>query len=368
VIGAGVIGCAIAYELSRRGATVTVVDDRPPCMGATQASAGVLAPFIEAREEGSLLKLTTRSLTLFDHFVSRVTADSGSAIAYQRTGTLDVALEHDRFVDRQRAHVRFTEQGVESRLLDAAAVRACEPHLSNGAVGGLLIPAHGFVGAASLTGALVAAASKHGAAFLTSERIARVQRVGEGLRLVTASNTEASCRADVAILAAGSWAGTMQIGDAAGRLPVRPIRGQLLQLRWPDQIPVRRVLWSDRCYVVPWPDGTILVGATEEDAGFEEHTTLAGIQDLIDAVCELLSTAWKSGLVAAKVGLRPGTPDHLPIIGWSRAVPGLMYAAGHYRNGILLAPLTAELVAHAVLDGRTDPLLELTRPERFGEL
>jgi glycine/D-amino acid oxidase-like deaminating enzyme len=120
--------------------------------------------------------------------------------------------------------------------------------------------------------------------------------------------------------------------------------------------------------VVPWPDGTVLVGATEEDAGFDERTTLAAVLDLIDAVCELLPQAWTASLMAAKVGLRPGTPDQVPIIGWSSAVPNLMYATGHYRNGILLAPLTAELVANAVLDGRIDPMLELTRPQRFGEL
>jgi glycine/D-amino acid oxidase-like deaminating enzyme len=168
-------------------------------------------------------------------------------------------------------------------------------------------------------------------------------------------------------VAAGSWAGEIKIEGADQPLPVRPVRGQLLHLQWTGA-QLRRVLWSERCYVVPWHDGTLLVGATEEDAGFEERTTLAGIQDLIDAVCELLPHAWTASFRAAKVGLRPGTPDQVPIIGWSSALPDLMYATGHYRNGILLAPLTAELVTNAVLDGRWDPMLELTRPQRFGGL
>jgi glycine/D-amino acid oxidase-like deaminating enzyme len=172
----------------------------------------------------------------------------------------------------------------------------------------------------------------------------------------------------VAIVAAGSWAGAVRLEGVNTPVPVRPIRGQLLHLHWSGAQQLRRILWSERCYVVPWRDGTVLVGATEEDAGFDERTTLAGVQDLIGAACELLPSAWTASLLAAKVGLRPGTPDHIPIIGWSSVLPNLMYATGHYRNGILLAPLTAELVVTAVLDGRTDPMLELTRPQRFGNL
>ncbi len=207
-----------------------------------------------------------------------------------------------------------------------------------------------------------------GATFLDRGRVTRVTRDGDGLRVHTAGTTQKAIRADAAVLAAGSWAGAVSIEGVSNRVPVRPIRGQLLHLQWSGAQQLRRILWSERCYIVPWQNGTVLVGATEEDAGFDERTTLAGIQDLIDAACELVPHAWTASLLAAKVGLRPATPDHIPIIGWSRAIPNLMYATGHYRNGILLAPLTAELVANAVLDGRADPMLELTSPQRFGEL
>jgi glycine oxidase len=368
VAGAGIVGCAIADELSRRGASVTVVDDRAPGMGATQASAGVLAPFIEARLEGPLLELTARSLGLFDDFIARLRADSAVALTYQRTGTLDVALDSDALAVLVEAHARLASRGIDADLLDSAAVCQCEPHLSSGAVGGLLIPTHGFVAAAELTRALAAAAERRCATFVDGGRVTRVTRDGDRLRLHRASSTPGAFQADVVIVAAGSWAGTLQIEGVKNPVPVRPVRGQLLQLHWAAPAPLRRILWSERCYVVPWPDGTVLVGATEEDAGFDERTTLAAVLDLIDAVCELLPQAWTASLMAAKVGLRPGTPDQVPIIGWSTAVPNLMYATGHYRNGILLAPLTAELVANAVLDGRIDPMLELTRPQRFGEL
>jgi glycine/D-amino acid oxidase-like deaminating enzyme len=126
------------------------------------------------------------------------------------------------------------------------------------------------------------------------------------------------------------------------------------------------VVWGERCYVVPWPDGTVLVGATVEDAGFDERTTVAGINDLLEAACELLPHAWTASFSAARVGLRPGTPDELPIIGRSTRLPNVIYAAGHYRNGVLLSGLTAQLVAGLLLDESGDPLLEHTRPDRFG--
>ena len=369
VVGAGIVGCAIAYELARRGASVDVVDDRAPGMGATQASAGVLAPFIEARDEGPLLELTARSLELFDEFMSRVRSDSQSAVAYQRTGTLDVALDADSLAILQRTHERLSARRLEANLLDGAAVRRCEPHLSVSAVGGLLIPTHGFVVASELTRALAAGARAHGRD--VSRSWAGHTR-HSGRRRAPGAHRGHRLRKPFGpmplFLRPAAGRAPFQSRASATDVPVRPIRGQLLHLQWSGAQQLRRILWSERCYIVPWQNGTVLVGATEEDAGFDERTTLAGIQDLIEAACELVPHAWTASLLAAKVGLRPATPDHIPIIGWSRAIPNLMYATGHYRNGILLAPLTAELVASAVLDGRADPMLELTSPQRFGEL
>jgi glycine/D-amino acid oxidase-like deaminating enzyme len=128
------------------------------------------------------------------------------------------------------------------------------------------------------------------------------------------------------------------------------------------------VTWGERCYLVPWDDGTLLVGATVEDVGFDERTTVAGVLDLMEAACELLPHAWTARFVAARAGLRPATPDDLPIIGFSAAVPNLMYACGHYRNGVLLAPLTAQFVADVLLENVVDPMMDLTKPQRFGNL
>lgn len=364
VVGAGVIGCAVAHELARRGASVEIVDDRPVGMGATQASAGVLAPYIEAPADGPLLDLTARSLNLFDDFVARVSAESGTLVPYRRTGTLDVAVDDAGLCALGAQAEALGRRGVPALMLDAAAARTEEPHLGDGIIGGLLIDAHGFVGASDLTHALVTAARRHGAQLVEQSRVRRITHLRGELIVDT---DRGSLTADAAVLAAGSWCGEIEIGGLSPRVPVRPIRGQLLWIAWTGT-PLRRVTWSHRCYLVPWDDGTVLVGATVEDAGFDERTTVAGVRDLLDAACEILPHAWTAGFRGARVGLRPSTSDHLPIIGASSIVPNLMYATGHYRNGVLLAPLTAQLVAGALLDGHVDPMLAAVSPSRFGEL
>ena len=364
VIGAGVVGCAVAYELSRRGASVQIVDERPVGMGATQASAGVLAPYIEARTEGPLLDLTTRSLDLFDDFVAGVASTSGLPIEYRRSGTLDVAMQDETMKRFGAVAAALAARGVEAELVNAPTARSLEPHLSAGILGGLLIPKHGYVAAAELTRALVAAARRLGAQLVESGRVRRVGRSGEDLVVDTARG---SLTAGHVVLAAGSWTGQVEIDGATLRVPVRPVRGQLLHLLWSGAM-LNRVTWGERCYLVPWKDGTLLVGATVEEAGFDERTTVAGVRDLIEAASELVPHVWTAGFVSAKVGLRPCTPDELPVVGHSVRLPGLMYATGHYRNGVLLAPLTAQLVADALLENRIDPQMEATSPQRFGEL
>jgi glycine oxidase len=364
VVGAGIVGCAVAYELARRGASVEMIDERPVGMGATQASAGVLAPYIEAREGSPLLNLTVRSLGLFDEFIARVSADSGIAVPYRRTGTLNVAADEDEMCALRTTAGVLSRRDVPALLLDAAAVRAEEPGLGDGAIGGLLIETHGFVAASDLTRALVAAARRHSAQLIEQSRVRRIlRRDGD----VVVETDRGSLTGNAVVLAAGSWSGGVAIDGVTARVPVRPVRGQLLSLA-STGTPLRRVTWSSRCYLVPWDDGTLLVGATVEEAGFDERTTVAGVRDLLEAACAVVPRVWTAGFRGARVGLRPATADDLPVIGASRALPNLMYATGHYRNGVLLAPLTAQLVADAMLDNRIDPMLEVVRPSRFGDL
>ena len=364
VIGAGIVGCAVAHELARRGASVEIVDDRAAGMGATQASAGVLAPYIEEREGSSLLDLAVRSLGLYDEFIARVCADSGIAVPYRRIGTLDVAFDDTEMQALRETAGVLARRNVPARLLDPPAARAEEPHLGDGVVGALFIETHGYVVAAELTRALVAAARRNGAQLVEPSRVRKIT-ADEGDFLVETDRGSLSC--DAVVVAAGSWSADIGINGVHSRVPVRPVRGQLLSLAWRGT-PLGRVLWSRRCYLVPWEDGTVLVGATVEEAGFDERATVAGVRDLIEAACDLVPHAWSAGFNGARVGLRPATADNLPVIGASVALPKMMYATGHFRNGVLLAPLTAQLVADALLDGKTDPALRTLSPSRFGEL
>jgi glycine oxidase len=261
------------------------------------------------------------------------------------------------------AHV-LARRGVRAEVLDAASVRREEPYLNEAVAGGLLIDGQGFVAAGPLTNALAAAARQQGVGFLDGDRVRRIFGSGDSLCLETSRDT---LTADRVVVAAGSWAGQIEIHGASTTIPVKPVRGQLARLNWAGPAP-RRVIWGEPCYVVPWDDGTVLVGATVEDAGFDERTTVAGVRDLLASVCELLPHAANAGFGGARAGLRPASPDDLPIIGPSNVLPNVVYACGHYRNGVLLAPVTAQLVANLLLDGERDQLLELTRPQRFGNL
>ena len=360
VVGAGVIGCAVAYELARRGSRVQVIDRREVGQGATQASAGVLAPYITAHEGSALLELGGRSLELYDEFVSRVVDDSGATVQYVRSGTLEIARDNASVNRLQRMAGIYRDRGIVAEYLDKKAIHQEEPQLSSSVLSGLVVESHGFVGATDLTSALRRAAGAHGVTFTPSTSAARVSSRDGTLQVETAVDT-VSC--DAVVMAAGSWSGQVE-AEGEEAIPVRPVRGQLLHLGWPKS-PPERVIWTDQCYLVPWTDGSVLIGATVEDVGFDERATVAGVQQLIDMTCEIIPTARKAWFQGVRVGLRPGTPDDLPAIGPSERLPGLFYATGHFRNGVLLAPLTARIVADYLLDGKRDKALEATSLSRF---
>ena len=359
VIGAGIVGCAVGYELAARGVRVRLLDMRGVGQGATRASAGVLCPHIEGHS-AALLQLGVRSLAMYDDFVRRVADDAGTAIEYRRTGTLEVALTDADAQRLRRIAEAHARAGLEHQYLEGSEALELEPALSAATAGALFVPVHGYVGVTGFTEALAAAAEARGAAI---DRGVMVRAVTQAGRIVQIETDSGLLEADSVIVAAGSWSGN--IAARQPPVPVKPIRGQLLHLGFPAP-PASRVLWGSHCYLVPWHDGTLLVGATVEDVGFDERATAAGVRDLLDHACELLPSVSSAAFHGVRVGLRPATADELPIIGRSSGQAGVFYATGHYRNGVLLAPFTAAALADLILDGRAAPDLALTDPVRFG--
>jgi glycine oxidase len=356
IVGGGIIGCAVGHELASRGASVRIIDMRGTGRGATQASAGILAPYIEGHID-ALLRLGVSSLALYDGFIARVSEDAQQAIEYERCGTLHVARNEAAAMELAIAARRFAHEGVAHQLMPGHEALRLEPRLSPRLLSALLLPMHGYVRAAELTAALASASQRRGAEFIT----ANVEEICGGANGVAVETSAGRIESDALILAAGSWSG--RVPPVAP--PVRPVRGQLLHLHF-DQRPLSRVVWGTDCYLVPWRNGALLVGATVEDVGFDETATADGVTRLLGASSELLTTVPQARFEAVRVGLRPGTPDELPLIGPASTMPGVYYATGHYRNGVLLAPLTAKLVADLVIDGTRDPELDLVTPARFG--
>ena len=365
ILGAGIIGAAVAEELAIRGAEVTVLDMRAPGRGASWASAGLLAPYTEADHESPLLAMGVRSLQMFDAFVARARESSGRTIEYARPGTLEVALDAAETAHLKSTHEWLMQSGVASSWLEPAQLRDFESTVSADAHGALHIHSHGFVGVQSLVAALLQSARRAGAILESPVEVADVTDAKTSAGELVVSSVQSSGQrkhfADQVVVAAGSWSSRVRVkGHPA--LPVRPVRGQLLRFRWSNTKPPALPVWTSGCYTVPWSDRTLLVGATVEEVGFDESTTAEGIRELTSAVIRALPGAANASLIDARSGLRPASADGLPFVGARSESPRITYATGHFRNGILLAPLTASMVATSILDGRLDTMAKWTQP------
>lgn len=347
VVGAGIIGCATARALAIRGVSVTVIDPRPIAGGATRASAGMLAPYVEAHERGPMLDLGLRSLALYDQWIADLRHE-GHEVEYRRIGTLEIALTPERAAELGEGHGEW---------MPAASVAAACPSLTL-TFGALRNDAHGYVDAAQLARALAASAESHGAHFVQG-RVERIEPRDGALRVQVGIDGYIAARA--VVLAAGAWTNRI---EGIRTPPLAPVRGQLLcHAGGIGRIPA--ILWGPDCYIVPQERGSLLIGATVEDAGFDERQTEEGVTALFDAARRLLRPLQRDAILEVRVGLRPATPDALPVLGGDRDIPGLLHASGHYRNGVLLAPITAQLIADLAIDGRSDPALEPFRADRF---
>jgi glycine oxidase len=362
VIGAGIIGSGVAHALAAAGCAVRVIDRRTPGQGATRASAGLLAPYIEGGESTPLRRLGQESLASYEAFVQRVRQDSGRDVTFSRCGTLEVALTQEEAEKLAAASAALWRVGVEARWVPREALPDEEPGVSPEAVGGLLIPAHAVVGVTSLTLAMAAAAERRGATFLTQTGAITIRPLAAG-RVAVQTDT-ASWDADRVVLAAGSWSSQITV-EGADPVPVTPIRGQLLHFTAAPGA-LRHIVWGTAGYLAPWPDGSVLAGSTVEDVGFDESHTEDGVRGLHAMAASLVPALARAPLAEVRVGLRPRGPDDMPIVGPSSAVPGLIYATAHYRNGVMLMPLTVALVRDLVLGRGVAP--DSLRPGRVGRL
>jgi glycine oxidase len=333
---------------------VAVLDRAAPPAGATRVAAGMLAPVGElAFGEPALLEMTLASAQLYPRFVAELEEASGESSGYAHQGALHIALDRDEAAELRRVHDLQRSLGLEAEWLPPRRCRDLEPGLTPSFNGGVHAPGEAAIDPRALTGALLTALAAAGAEVATGVEV--VAGLFEGGRLIgvrTAAGEE--LRAPATVLATGAWAGQAEWLPEPARPAVRPVKGQILELRSRDGVaPCERIVASERVYLVPRPDGRLIVGATSEEQGFDTAVTAGGVHELLREAYRLLPDVAEMELVDSMAGLRPGTPDNLPLIG-PGAIEGLVLATGHYRNGILLAPLTADAIA-ALLAGEQLP-------------
>ena len=344
-VGGGVIGLSCAWRAAQRGARVAVLERGAPGRGATGVAAGMLAPVGELSfGEPELLELTLAAARLYPGFVAELEAASGIATGYEELGALHVALDRDEAAQLRRVHDLQRSLELEAEWLPPRKCRDLEPGLTPAFHGGVFAAGEGAVDPRVLAQALHAAVVAEGGEVHEGTEV--VDGIFEGERLAGVRTAiGAELRAVTVVLATGAWSGAAEWLPEQARPPVRPVKGQVLELRRrDDEPPARHILASERVYLVPRPDGRLIVGATVEEMGFDTAVTAGGVHELLREAYRLLPDVAEMELLDAVAGLRPGTPDNLPIVG-PGAIEGLVLATGHYRNGILLAPLAAQTVA-----------------------
>jgi glycine oxidase len=365
VVGAGVVGLGLGWRLAQRGADVTLFDRATAGSGASWAAAGMLATCAEAEPgEEALVRLGRLSQSLWPDFVTELEQVSGIAVNLRREGTLVVALTVD---DHARISHRLVFQkslALPVEWMSAAEVRRREPHLAPGFAGALFSPEDHQVDNRKLAVALHRAAVAAGAR--VHERRGVRQIIVEQNRVVGVELDDGlRVGADVVVLAAGAWSRAIAGLPAAMRPPVRPVKGQSLALLMAVAAPLlTHVVWGPNVYLVPRLDGRLILGATVEEKGFDTTLTAGGVLALIEAAWRLVPAIEDLPLSETWVGHRPGSRDDAPILGRG-PLEGLVYATGHHRNGILLTPVTADLVTDVVLDGRIDPAIAAFGLDRF---
>jgi glycine oxidase len=368
VVGGGVIGLVTAWRAAQRGMD-TVVADPSPGGGAAHVAAGMLAAVTELQYgEQTLLDLNLASAARYPDFVAELTGATGLDTGYRGCGTLAVALDADDRADLRDLHAFQTSLGLESQWLSGRDCRRLEPMLAPGVRGGLRVDGDHQVDPRRLAAALLRAAQSAGAECVRSA-VARVECVGGRVTGATlADGTRVS--AGRTVLAAGSESGRLPGLPEDAQPPVRPVKGQILRLRVPAaRAPflsrtVRAVVRGSHVYLVPRENGELVLGATSEEFGWDTTVTAGGVYELLRDAHELVPGITELPLTETLAGLRPGSPDNAPMLGPSH-LDGLLLATGHHRNGVLLTPITGDVLGHVLDTGELPPYARPFAAGRF---
>ncbi|MBE1535185.1 glycine oxidase ThiO [Actinomadura algeriensis] len=369
VIGAGIVGLAAAWRTAQRGGpdvTVTLVDPEP-ASGATSVAAGMITPVGElAYGEEALLRLNLASRDRYDAFIAEVEELTGARTGYRDDGLLQVAFDADDLAVLDDLRRFQASLGLPVEALTGRECRKLEPMLAPGVRGGLLAPRDGSVDPRRLAAALLTACEKSGVRPVRSaaKGVVVERDAVAGVRLADGT----VLRADRVLLAAGPWSGDLE-GLPDGTVPsVRPVKGQVIRLR--TRVPflrrcTRGLVKGSPVYLVPRADdGEIVLGATQEELGFDTRVTAGGLWELLRDARELFPGVTELEFAEVRAGLRPGSPDNAPVMG-AAALPGLVLGTGHFRHGVLLAPVSADALSAMLLDGPVPEVARPFSPERF---
>ncbi len=363
IVGGGIIGGSIAFELARRNLRVIVLDRQELMHEASWAAAGMLSPAPDCPAAIPLVPLARASLALYPGFIDAIEESSEISTGYRTGGTLEVLCHGDAERELSTLVALHHGLGLACEPLPLEEAQEMEPALGRDARAAAFLPDEASVNPRSLNAALLDASSMAGAELRPGANVVSLIKDKKRCAGVKTAAGEAFSAGHI-VIAAGCW--TSQLPDAAPYAPTRPVRGQMVALRHAG-IPLRRVLRSERGYIVPRDHETpqnLVAGSTLENAGYEKAVTSGGLEEILGAVNELAPSLASAEILDTWSGLRPGTPDQLPVLG-PTDVEGLMIATGHYRNGILLAPVTAKLITDWITEGRTTLNCEDFSPLRF---
>ncbi|MFJ9960938.1 glycine oxidase ThiO [Streptomyces avermitilis] len=368
VVGGGIIGLVTAWRAAQRGFTTAVVDPDPGG-GAAQVAAGMLAAVTELHYgEQTLLGLNLASARRYPKFAAELTEATGQDLGYRACGTLAVALDADDRAQLRELHALQRRSGLESEWLNGRECRRLEPMLAPGVRGGLRVDGDHQIDPRRLAKALVVACERAGVVFhrVWAERLFLVR--GRAAGVVTRDGAELA--AGQVVLAAGSLSGQLAGVPDDVLPPVRPVKGQVLRLTVPKRYApflsrtVRAVVRGSQIYLVPRESGELVVGATSEELGWDTTVTAGGVYELLRDAHELVPGITELPLTETRAGLRPGSPDNAPLLGPTE-LDGLLLATGHFRNGVLLTPVTGDAMAHVLTTGELPDEARPFSPRRF---